>query len=369
MKKLLLISACLFFATINFAQEHLKPGFDPDEYADVLSLAFFKSSIPDSTERMQKKDPYKLIFQSEETGLHNLWRLYLRNDGVAVIDVRGTVQKTPSWLENFYAATIPATGSLILNDSTTFNYQLSADPKAMVHTGWTIGLCHLAPSIVEKINALYKEQQVKEFILSGHSQGAAITFLLRSYLHYTQQKGFIPADVQFKTYCSAAPKPGNLFYAYDYDFITRGGWGLTVVNAADWVPETPFSVQTFTDFNKTNPTITARATLKKQKFLIRLAGNTVVNSMERSTRKADKKLKKYLGKTIYKQVKKSLPQLKQPAYSKGMNYMRAGTPVILMPDESYYQLFPDKKETLFIHHMFQPYYYLLKKWYKLKSSN
>ena len=64
-----------------------------------------------------------------------------------------------------------------------------------------------------------------------------------------------------------------------------------------------------------------------------------------------------------------MPQLKQPTYSKGMNYMRAGTPVILMPDESYYQLFPDKKETLFIHHMFQPYYYLLKKWYKLKSSD
>ncbi|HEY3251697.1 MAG TPA: lipase family protein, partial [Ignavibacteria bacterium] len=136
---------------------------------------------------------------------------------------------------------------LQLNDSTSFDYQLSTDPKAMVHTGWTIGLGYLAPDIETKINEYYRQKHVKEFLLFGHSQGGAISFLLRSFLEYEKQKGKIPADIVFKTYCSAAPKPGNMYYAYDFDFITRNGWAFTIVNTADWVPETPFSIPTIHD--------------------------------------------------------------------------------------------------------------------------
>jgi hypothetical protein len=61
-----------------------------------------------------------------------------------------------------------------------------------------------------------------------------------------------------------------------------------------------------------------------------------------------------------------LPQLKQPAYTHGNNYMRAGTPIILMPDELYYQKFPDSPDTPFIHHLFAPYYYLAANYYLIK---
>src|SRR3984885_12617163 len=98
---------------------------------------------------------------------------------------------------------------------------------------------------------------------------------MRSYLYYLQQKGDLPADIVFKTYCSAAPKPGNMYYAYDFDFITRGGWAYAIVNGADWVPETPFSIQTLRDFNPTNPLIHVKDILRKQKFFLRLAGNIV----------------------------------------------------------------------------------------------
>jgi pimeloyl-ACP methyl ester carboxylesterase len=349
------------------AQSKLQPVFDGKEYAELLSLTFHGSGIADSTMRGKTPDPYKREYRSEEVGLLNRWTLYLRNDNVAVIDVRGTVNKTTSWLANFYATMIPATGSLQLNDTTTFSYQFATNPAAMVHTGWTISLGHLAPDIEQKINDYYSKKNVKEFLLFGHSQGGAITFLLRSYLGYQQQKGKIPADVVFKTYCSAAPKPGNMQYVYDFDFMTRLGWAYTVVNAADWVPESPFSIQTLKDFNPSNPFINTKATLKKQKLLIRVAGGMVYNKLERKPRKAQRTYEKYLGHVLYKKaIQKALPQLKQPAYTHGNNYMRAGTPIILMPDELYYQKFPDSPDTPFIHHLFAPYYYLVTQHYLTK---
>jgi hypothetical protein len=362
MKKFLIV---YFVFNCNFciSQSKLQPGFNGKEYAELLSLSFHSSSIADSVERTKTKDPYHLEYRSAEVGLLNRWSFYLRNDNVGVINIRGTVQRLASWLENFYAPMVPATGSLQLNDTTTFNYQLSADPKAMVHVGWTIGLGYLAPDIEKKINDYYQQNQVKEFLLFGHSQGGAIAFLLRSFFEYERQKGKIPADVVFKTYCSAAPKPGNLYYAYDFDFITRNGWAYTIVNTADWVPETPFSIQTINDFNPTNPFIHIKEIIKKEKFIVKLAVKKVYKKLDKSTEKAQKKFEKSLGKIIYKQVKKFLPQLKEPIYTKGNNYMRAGSPIILVPDEEYRNQFPESDTNFFTHHLFKPYYMLVKKYY------
>lgn len=362
-----IFSLLLIITISSGAQGKLQPGFEPKEYADLLSLAFHSSSIPDSMERLKTKDRYEQVYRSPEMGLLNRWTLYLRDDNTGIIDIRGTVNKTTSWLANFYAPMIPATGSLQLNDSTVFNYQLAENPGAAVHAGWTIALGHLAPTILEQVKKLYKEKGTRQFIVSGHSQGGAIAFLTRSYLHYEQKKGTLPKDIVFKTYCSAAPKPGNLNYAYDFDFLTSGGWGLTVVNAYDWVPESPFTIQTLADFNPANPMADIKTILKKQKWLLRLAGNMVYNKLERKPRKAQRKLEKYLGHKLYKMgISKSLPQLKEPAYIHSSNYMRAGTPVILMPDELYRQKFPsDGKDKAFIHHLYASYSYLLKTIYKL----
>lgn len=346
------------------SSQKLQPGFDPREYADLLSLAFHSSSIADSIERKKIKDPYQLEYRSSEAGLMNRWTLYLRNDNVGVINLRGTVNQPASWMANFYAAMIPATGSLTINDSTVFNYQLAADSKAMVHVGWTVSIAHLAPDIEQKINYYFKNKNVTQYLIMGHSQGGALAFLLRSYLEYEKQKGKIPADITFKTYCSAGPKPGNMYYAYDFDFITRNGWAFNVVNAADWVPETPFSIQTLQDFNPTNPLIHAKDALKKQKLLVRFAGGMIYNKLEKQPRKAQMRFEKYLGNGMYKKgIKKILPQLKQPGYAKGNNYMRAGIPIVLMTDENYYNQFQESDEKFFIHHLYAAYSYLLKKWY------
>jgi hypothetical protein len=151
----------------------------------------------------------------------------------------------------------------------------------------------------------------------GLCQGGAIAFLTSSYLHYLQDRGELPADIVFKTYCSAAPKPGNLFYAYDFDFITRNGWGFNVVNSADWVPESAFSVQTLSDFNNTNPFIHMDGMLKKQPWLVRWYLKGKYNKLKKSTRKAQRCFRDVLGHMMYKKVKKVLPQFKEPVYAEG----------------------------------------------------
>lgn len=60
-----------------------------------------------------------------------------------------------------------------------------------------------------------------------------------------------------------SPKPGNLFYAYDYEFIRRGGWEYRVVNIADWVPNMPITVQTRFDYNENDPFTTVDSVLKE----------------------------------------------------------------------------------------------------------
>lgn len=332
-------------------------GFNAQEYVDLLGIsnAFYLKKDSTSTATLQYRSP--------EVGLKNQFDVWLRNDNTGIISIRGTVQDISSWLENFYSAQVAATGSIQVNDSTIFKYKLAEDPKASVHVGWMIGLAHIAPGIKEKINQLNKEKLVTHFIIMGHSQGGALAFLTTSYLYYLQQDGTLSKDLNFRTYCSAAPKPGNLYYAYDYDFITRNGKSYTVVNTADWVPESGFTIQTLNDFNPVNPFTNIKPALKKQKPVVRWYLNGVYNKLDRSSAKANKRFTKYLGKKLFPQVKKFLPQLKEPAYASSLNYMRAGIPIVLQTDSAYHAKFDKPAGQVFQHHLFDPYIYLANKIY------
>ena len=345
------------FLSLNVSAQITPVGFHPQEYIDLLDLGaksyFGKDSCNTAT----------MLYRSPEVGLKNIFDVWLRPDQTAVICIRGTVVNTSSWLENFYSAMTPAIGKLQVNDSTSFTYKLAEDPKASVHVGWMIGLAHMAPGMVKQINKIYTEKNVKNIIIFGHSQGGALSFLTTSYLYYLQQEGGIPKDISFRTYCSAAPKPGNLYYAYDYDYITRNGKSFTIVNAADWVPESGFSIQTLDDFNAINPFTNIKPTLKKQKMLARWYLNGVYNKLDKGSAKANKRFTKYLGKKLYPQVKKYLPQLREPVYATSMNYMRAGIPIVLITDSSYHAKFNKPADQLFQHHFFEPYEWLVRNIY------
>jgi Lipase (class 3) len=353
-----LIAALALISSLSCFSQSLKPGFDAREYLDLLTLTQTQQITKDTS-----ISHYELLYSSPEMGLKNRWYCWLRDDHVGIVSIRGTVSELPSWLENFYAAMIPAKGSIQVNDSTTFHYKLAENPDAAVHTGWTIGLAFLGPDIVEKIKKLHSEKNINQFLIFGHSQGGALAFLTTSYLYYLQKNGELPAEISFKTYCSAAPKPGNLYYAYDFDFITRGSRAFTIVNADDWVPETPFSAQTLKDFNSPNPFENVHSVLGKQKMLARWYLKGVYNKMDNASMKSKKRFEKTLGKKLYPMVKKTLPQLKEPIYAGTMNYMRAGIPIVLQTDSSYHELFKGTKENIFLHHRIINYKYLVQNCY------
>lgn len=348
------------FTNISIHSQILTPGFDKEEYQELM---FISARTCASDSNYYKNIPfpshYRLAYQSSPIGLDNLWELWLNDkQKTAAISVRGTTSKTESWLANFYAAMVPANGRIQLDSNEVFTYSLAQNSKAAVHVGWLLSTAYLSKEIVPSILSNY-QQGIKDFLLIGHSQGGAISFLLTSHLYHLQETNQLPKDIRFKTYCSAAPKPGNLYYAYEYESNTQEGWAYNVVNAADWVPETPISIQTLNDFNTVNPFTDVKTTIKKQKFPLRLIFKHVYRQLDKPTKKAQKKYEKYLGNMVSKMIQKKLSNFQAPAFYHSNHYVRTGTTIVLQPDKIYYEQFPDDPKKAFIHHFHTPYLFLL----------
>ena len=356
MKNIPIVLCCLLVLQVVKAQHILKPGFDAKEYLQMLDV--FEMQNSDTLKKrpvLPSLAKCEFIYQSGNVGMYNRFDVWKRSDNVGIICIRGTIGKPESWMENFYCAMIPATGSLQLSNNTVFNYKLAADSTAKVAVGWTVGLGFMAPLMIGQIKNLYNTG-VREIIIIGHSQGGALAFLTRSFLEYCPD---VPKDIHYKTYASAPPKPGNMYYAYDLDYITRGGWALRVSNSADWVPETPFSIQTLNELNPANPLVDIEKLMGRQKFFIRWYVNSMFRKLDRSSRKAMKRYQKYLGTKVSILVKRYLKEYKKPQYANSMNYMTAGTPVILMANDAYKSKFIYDGKNIFVHHVLGPYRFLV----------
>jgi lipase (class 3) len=334
----------------------LRPGFSKKEYIEMLKVT---AQVGDSAyvNSFPKPEKYTFIRRSQVTGLDNQWDLFISSDKIAVISIRGTTLNNISWLANFYAAMVPAKGVLKISENEKFEYDLADNPKAAVHIGWLVSTGFLSKDMLPVLDSCYKAG-FRDFIIAGHSQGGAIAFLLRSYLNGLQKQAKFPSDIRIKTYCSAGPKPGNLYYAYDYEALTANGWGYNVVNTADWVPETPVSIQTLSDFNTTNPFVNIKPIIKKQKLPKNIFVRYAYNRMYKPARRAQKNYQKYLGRMVSKSIKQHIKGFEPPAYYPSISYMRAGTTIILNAKQDYYQKFPDNPKNVFIHHLHPPYLYL-----------
>jgi hypothetical protein len=342
----------------TFAQK-LSPGFDKNEFIELLKIG--SRTTTDSSWYGNVKDPESaLIYQSKSTGFDNIWQLWMRKDSIPIISIRGTTKTEVSFLANFYAAMVSAKGALHLSDDFTFKYNLSEDPKAAVHIGYLISMAYLSGDIISKIDSLYQSGS-KEFIIAGHSQGGAISYLLTSYLESLKNEGKLAKDIRFKSCISAAPKPGNLFYAYTFEHLTQGGWGYNVINTSDWVPEVPFSTQTIRDLNTLNPFSDAKHLIKKQKFPKKLFVKHLYNQLTKPSLKAQKKYQRYLGKMASKFVRKSFPEFTPPEYFKSSDYVRTGLTIVLVPDKSYYEKYPQNTTNVWLNHAQEPYTFLVEK--------
>jgi hypothetical protein len=356
---ILFLSIVFLFSNNAIAQE-LKPGFSKEEYIETLKINYKAHiALEKWATHTAVSDPldFDFIYRSPVVAFDNVWDLWKhKNKSIALISVQGSIQTDVSFLANLYAAMIPAKGQLQLDKDFLFTYQLTESPNAAVHVGWFVAMAYLSKTVVSKIDSCYKAG-IKDFILTGHSQGGGITFLLNSYLENLKKQGRFPADIRFKTYCSAGPKPGNLFYAYDYEHMTAGGWAYNVVNTADWVPDVPFSVQTIHDFTAVNPFRGAKKAIKKMGFPQNIALKHIYNKMSKPSLRAQKNYQKYLGKMVSHAVQNQIPNFITPEYYNSNYYVRTGNTIILYPDEEYFKMYNNdpSNPNIWIHHLPAPY--------------
>lgn len=358
-KTLFLVIFSLAYELTCFSQP-LKAGFDKTEYMELLKVSARSTAHPEYYRALPEPQRFSMVYQSAVIGLDNLWDLWTDRQGKSVISIRGTTQNGESWLANLYAAMVAAKGSIRITDNYQFSYELAQHPQAAVHVGWLISTAFLVRDMLPKIDSSYRSG-TKDFLIVGHSQGGAIAFLLTAHLYDLQRKRILPADVRFKTYCSAGPKPGNLYFAYEYEAMTMGGWAFNVVNSADWVPEVPMSIQTLNDFNATNPFIHAKSMISKQKFPKNLALKHVYKRLSKPSFRAQRNYQKYLGNMTSGMVRKYIPEFIPPEYYRSNHYVRTGTTIVLPADAGYYQQYPDGSGNVFMHHFHAPYMYLTEK--------
>ena len=79
-----------------------------------------------------------------------------------------------------------------------------------------------------------------------------------------------------------------------------------------------------------------------------------------------KHYRKYGGSMMYKQVIKSMKQYQLPDLAYSINYMTAGSPVILRADSVYFDKFKFDGKDIFVHHLLKPYQYLLNQQYDVR---
>ncbi len=360
MYKFLLLVISITFSISSYSQTFFSPGFNKNEVIDAMKFsAHFYSVEKRKTMDMPEieANDWELIHSSEKLGLDNKWEFwYSKNKNACAISIRGTIKTMTSWMEDFYSGMIKAQGEIQIDSNRIFKYKFAEDTTAYVHVGWTIGIGFLQEEIVSKIKEYY-EKGVRNFYISGHSQGAALATLLTSFLHYHPT---LPKDIQYKTYALAAPKPGNLSYSYDFSSYTQEGWAYRIVNTLDWVPETPLTIQVIDDVSAINPFVTIEESTKSLGKLERLIILSVYGKMSKKLTKAQEYMTKYLGYKVHDFVLKDLPNLEQKEFKKSFEYSTCGTQYVLVPTKDDLLHFEDPDDS-FTHHHVWNYYYIFKK--------
>ena len=135
----------------------------------------------------------------------------------------------------------PQRGQIIYRIKTLFNYQLAGRSKSScacrLAGGDRVYCKDLAPSLTPAIN------RNKRFHHYGTTARAAVLPPAHSPPLLNKQKlDGLPKDIRFKLHCSLRQNLATCISPMNMK--RQGGWAFNVVNAADWVPEVPFSIQT-----------------------------------------------------------------------------------------------------------------------------
>ena len=246
------------------------PAFSLTEATDLAALMAVFADMPPPPVPGPTEPPYPLttptppvhwsvLFTSGQIGpFDNRWQLArdTSTPGRYAILIRGTVEEAGSILDDLLSVMIPATGDFGFL-GVDLDYQLARDPKAAVHLGFMLALYLLLYEPGQGIIDTLAQHCPggSDIFIAGHSQGAAIGTLARSFFEYAA----IPAlqSYRFKMYVYAPPKPGNDHYSSDFESaIGSPGMGFRILNSQDWVPQVPFTIQLPGDINAPNPVST-----------------------------------------------------------------------------------------------------------------
>jgi len=234
----------------------LTPGFNLEEAKSLLAII---ATLQGPTPPLPLPDIpsiWEIVFNSPVIGaFENKWQLWKRNDSsnnYAII-IRGTVTKAGSIAEDLLSVMIKAKGRFPIGKF-VLPYQFSEDPDAGIHLGFTMGvwglIFHESDGILYHLNKSVPAGS--QIFLAGHSQGAAIVTLCRSFLYYSDI--LRDRSYSYKTYVFAQPKPGNDHYGNEF-LRTVGKNGMThrITKSLDWVPQVPFTIERASDINSPNP--------------------------------------------------------------------------------------------------------------------
>lgn len=342
----------------------ISPGYDK---AELLSLIPVMERAYDSADIGGFKTPepveIKRVFRSKVSPLMNRFDVWNTNDKKAVIAIRGSIVDPGglSFTAAFYAPMVPAVGKIKISDTKTFDYKLAELQGSGVHLGMLLGLAHISDELVIQINEQYGKG-IRDFILLGHSQGSGIGFLATAYIRYLQKDKKLPEDLRLKTYLIAAPKTGNLQFAYDYQKINSGGWAMSVNNVLDWVPCIGITLQGAVDFPKISPFYDMKGFLASINYP---AGPKFDESYKHFLAEGPAMTEEMLAiihENVYPRVIKAMPGYVEPVFMKTFDFERSGDLVPLFPDAEYYKVFP--QDTVHFqaweNHSVYPYYILVK---------
>jgi hypothetical protein len=230
-----------------------QPGFELAEAAALIAMiAQLEGATPPLT-----PPPFPAgwasLYQSPQLGIFdNMWEVLHDpppGSGRFAVLIRGTVDQSGSIVDDLLSVMITAAGTVLGRD-----YRFAVDPMAGVHMGFALAALVVLWDPTDGILARLPEfcPAGSEVYIAGHSQGAAIASLVRSYLA-NLPAGQAPA-YSHKTYTFALPRPGNGHYASEYNAaFANGGMAYRVSNSQDWVPQVPLTLESLSDVNTPNP--------------------------------------------------------------------------------------------------------------------
>ncbi|PLX02296.1 MAG: hypothetical protein C0595_11340 [Marinilabiliales bacterium] len=355
MRKLTLILSLIFLNGLPLFSQFTE-GYNQREALEMIAIcnSFTFQDVMGTDKEILPKN-YKKIYQSESMGMDNKWQL-LEGPGYAVINIRGSTTDPLNWITNLYSAMIPANGSISLPDGTVVNYCLSDNPLANVHSGWTLAMVFLSGDIVSKIKEL-NEKGIYYFIITGHSQGAAIAQLMRSYVENVSPE-VLDKKNEFKTYVFASPKPANTYFARNYSNYYKNS-SFIINNPKDPVINLPLSKDddSFFDLEEAHEQISDTNRNYFKTLAIKAVGRILTGNK-------DSLYIRKSGVNIQKQLNKYMGPIQMPAYVPDMDYTYPVNPIYIEPfmyfnfnNKKYYREFDmDSSKVLYQH---KPYLYFL----------